>query len=678
MEPAGCLHWVPAGYTGWSTGWRFWTLDDWGVDLKYSASWKRGNHYLKLGFAHTRNLDVKQYWTAPYNAMFSGGGDDFDGYSTGQITQAEDGTTTGSTFGEPWADLMLGLPSRSGGNMAGLGGLFSHFNQSHYSWFVNDDWKLSRNLTLNLGLRWEQPRPAHYEGSPDRSFPTDYNYCGFDFSRSEGRIDPVQMMPQGLDISRWEGPLGLAVPFANLDRRGCYEARWRYFAPRFGLAWRMFGNNRTVLRFGAGLSYDQEFGVLRSRFMLTPRGNVNAIQPRGAEVPTLILGKKLDLPTETELGEYRTCYFSELDWEEGQVYSYNLSIQHEIFPATKLEIGYVGNQGRHIREVSPFNVALPEGYAAPLVGGGTVTLTSDEITAGPRSWIEGDTDSRSWSGQRARRLYPQVVPNVIHRPLGNMNYNSLQAKLERRFQDGLALSLGYTWSKAMALNYRGWGDFGGGSREFDRRNAEGFHATRSLSDLLQLQHLGTSFLQELPGTQPDASRRLGGGGHRHPDQRRTLSGLLRPQSLEPGSSRQTLSGSRRRRLPFGERAEHRPLVQHQRLRRSLLGREHTSGGARPPFSGQLASLPPERRRRPGSGSVTAQALRACRRAGIGLPCRLFQRLQPRRLLQSQREHRLGSGRKGVQLGNRAPDPVWLSVFVLNCLGRSPATKAAAS
>ncbi len=468
MPPLGA-----AGYPGWSTGWRFWTLDDWGVDLKYSASWKKGNHYLKLGFAHTRNLDVKQYFTAPYNAFFSSGGDNFDGYSTGQITQADNGGITGSTFGEPWADLMLGLPSRSGGNMAGLGGLFSHFNQSHYSWFVNDDWKLTPNLTLNLGLRWEQPRPAYYEGSPDRSFPIDYNYCAFDFTQAQGRIDPVQMMPQGLDISRWEGPMGLAIPFSNLDRRGCYEARWRYLAPRFGLAWRMFGNNRTVLRFGAGLSYDQEFGVLRSRFMQTPRGNVNAIRPRGEEVPTLILGKKLHLPTETELGEYRTCYFSELDWEDGQVYSYNLSIQHEIFPATKLEVGYVGNQGRHIREVSPFNVALPEGYEAPLVGGGTVTLTSEEITAGPRSWIEGDTESRSWSGQRARRLYPQVIPNVIHRPLGNTNYNSLQAKLERRFQDGVALSLGYTWSKAMALNYRGWGDFGGGSREYDRGTLKG-------------------------------------------------------------------------------------------------------------------------------------------------------------------------------------------------------------
>ena len=425
----------------------------------------------------------------------------------------------------------------------------------------------------------------------------------------------------------------------------------------------MLGNNRTVLRFGAGLSYDQEFGALRSQFMQTPRGNVNAIQPRGAEVPTLILGKKLHLPTETELGEYRTCYFSELDWEEGQVYSYNLSIQHEIFPATKLEVGYVGNQGRHIREVSPFNVALPEGYVAPLVGGGTVTLTSAEITAGPRSWIEGDTESRSWSGQRARRLYPQVVPNVIHRPLGNLNYNSLQAKLERRFQDGLALSLGYTWSRAMALNYRGWGDFGGGSREFDRSTLKGpMPHDRS-------QTFYNSAIWQLPffeGSQ-GLTRTLLGGWEAAAIVTLTSGAPYRVfygRNLEPGSPQPSLSGSGRGRSPVGEREEHQPLVRHQRLRRAHLGREPTSGGACSPLPGKRASLSTKRRRCPGGGPLVAQAVRGWGRPGAGLPGGSLQRLQPHRLLQSQREHRLRSGGQGVQRCDRAPDPIRLSIFFL--------------
>ena len=462
--PGGMPSINPSGYTGWfSFRSNTDTRSDWGVNAKYTLSWRKGPHYLKLGFEHIRNLDVKLRQIRLYGQ----GRDSFDGFATGQIQRDYEGNTRGASFGEPWADFMLGLPSFVSGNKLGHDALFVRFNQSYYSWFVDDQWKLGPNLTLSLGLRWEQPRPPVFAGLPDGNFPTDYHDCAFDYSRAQGRIDPVQMMPRGFDVARWQGPGGLAIPFENLDRRGCQEARWHYFAPRFGLAWRMFGSNRTVLRLGAGLSYDQENGATSAVPLFPPFGAVTAFRPRGTETPDLILGKRLDLPTETELGEYRASpRFKELDWEEGQIYSYNLSIQHEIFTGTKLEVGYVGNQGRHLRDNIPFNVALPEGFEVPLVGGETVAVSSDAITAGPRAWIAGDGEPRSWSGQRARRPYPQLIPNVLRRSHGNMYYSSLQAKLERRFQDGLALSLGYTWSKAMSLNYgRSWS---GATRQYER------------------------------------------------------------------------------------------------------------------------------------------------------------------------------------------------------------------
>ena len=386
---------------------------------------------------------------------------------------------------------MLGLPTVSRGNSLGLAAADAHFNQSHYNWFVNDDWKLGPNLTMNLGLRWEQPRPAYYEGSADGSFSTDYHYCAVDYSQAQGRIDPVQLMPRGLDIAQWQGPEGLALEFQNLDRRGCHEAKWRFFAPRFGLAWRLFGTNRTVLRFGTGLTYDQDFGPAGNRRMLQVRGMLEGFQPPQTEVPTLILGERLELPSQ-QLSEYRTCYFSELDREEGQVYSYNLSIQHELFPATKLEVGYAGNQGRHLRNFRAFNVALPEGYVVPLIGGGTTTMTSDPITAPPRPWIEGDTQERTWSGQQARRPYPQLRPQPVNHADGNSTYNSLQVKLERRFQDGVAVSTGYTWSKAMALNCSGrWGQW------FDFRAYER-HALKAPMPHDRSQTFYNSTIWELP------------------------------------------------------------------------------------------------------------------------------------------------------------------------------------
>jgi hypothetical protein len=452
----------PDGYTGW-TGATESPLSDWGMGYKYTASWRRGDHYLKFGIEHTRNLDVNYRWIPPYQA----GRDSYDGFATGQIVRNTDGSIAGSTFGEGWADFMLGVPSNVSGNNKGLGENTGHFNQSHYNWFVQDDWKVGPNLTLYMGLRWEAPLPPYYEGSPDGRYKTDYYYCAKRYAPNQ-RIDPIQTAPKDFDIGLWQGPQGVALEIQNLDRRGCHEPVWSYFAPRLGLAWRMFGNNKTVLRMGVGLTYDQEGGILRARTMIPPLGRISDISERGFETPTLVTGQRLGLPTQAQSNEFQTCYFSELDWQEGQVYSYNLSIQHEIFQATKLEVAYVGNQGRHIREISPFGVAMPEGYVAPMIGGGSVQLTSDPITVGPRPWIPGDTEDRTWSGQRARRVYPQQVINVMLRPHGNTAYNSLQIKMERRFQDGLAISSGYTWSRAMALNYNGtWGDWSG-SRDFER------------------------------------------------------------------------------------------------------------------------------------------------------------------------------------------------------------------
>jgi hypothetical protein len=484
--PGGMPRLSPTGYNGWRGAVES-PLSDWGMGYKYTASWRRGDHYLKFGIEHTRNLDVNYRWIPPYQA----GRDSYDGFATGQIVRNTDGSIAGSTFGEGWADFMLGVPSNVSGNNKGLGENTGHFNQSHYNWFVQDDWKVGPNLTLYMGLRWEAPLPPYYEGSPDGRYKTDYYYCAKRYAPNQ-RIDPIQTAPKDFDIGLWQGPQGVALEIQNLDRRGCHEPVWSYFAPRLGLAWRMFGNNKTVLRMGVGLTYDQEGGILRARTMIPPLGRISDISERGFETPTLVTGQRLGLPTQAQSNEFQTCYFSELDWQEGQVYSYNLSIQHEIFQATKLEVAYVGNQGRHIREISPFGVAMPEGYVAPMIGGGSVQLTSDPITVGPRPWIPGDTEDRTWSGQRARRVYPQQVINVMLRPHGNTAYNSLQIKMERRFQDGLAISSGYTWSRAMALNYNGtWGDWSG-SRDFER------HALKSPMRSDRSNTFYNSTIYELP------------------------------------------------------------------------------------------------------------------------------------------------------------------------------------
>ena len=156
------------------------------------------------------------------------------------------------------------------------------------------------------------------------------------------------------------------------------------------------------------------------------------------------------------------------------------------------------------------------------------TLSSDPITAGPREWIPAETRGeigREWNGQLARRPYPQVIPNTMLRPHGSMNYNSLQTKLERRFSDGIAISMGYTWSKAMAMNYNGnWGDWSG-SRDYER------HALRAPMQHDRSSTYYMSAIWELPFFQERRRGhevpvgRLGAHRHHHPHYGSPLPGL---------------------------------------------------------------------------------------------------------------------------------------------------------
>jgi outer membrane receptor protein involved in Fe transport len=422
-------------------------LADWGLDARYSLAWRKGNHYFKFGLSSMRNINVG-YLYVPQGV----GSSSFDGFATGQVVRNAAGAITGATQGDPFADFLLGASSAFSGNPLGgegfgAGGGQSNFNQSQYAAFVQDEWKFSKNLSLSVGLRWEQPRPPYYEGNRTGTFKQDFMYCAIDYSK--GRWNPTQTFPEGFDIQKWAGGdlTKTSIPYANLDRRGCYEARWTHFMPRLGLAWKMFGTNRTVLRVGAGSSNDTMIGVSRSRPLITTIGAVNTVQTRGA-APAVSFGKFKDLPTLAASAEYSTDYHTELDWREGTVYSYNLSIQHELFNGTMLEVAYVGNQGRHLKTTMVQNMAMPEGYdRIVLQNGERLTASSAPVTLPGTNIV--------FSGQKARRPYPQIIANVMYRPDGNTHYDSLQAKVERRFSSGWALSSGYTWSKAMALNHNG-------------------------------------------------------------------------------------------------------------------------------------------------------------------------------------------------------------------------------
>jgi len=254
-----------------------------------SLTWARGNHALKFG------VDYRHVQFPHTPGLFTRGQFVFQGTATGNAV----------------ADFLLGNPlvTLGAGKVATAFATIPHFN-----WFVQDDWKVSPRLTLNLGLRYERI-----------GVPTD-RYRGY-FSTFD---EVTKQLVSGADFER----LGLVNPDNN------------DFSPRFGFAWQPFAKPHTVIRGGYGVYYDvkpineRQFGLgidlawqqivdIAQLLGQPPTVQWDNLFPAGAGVG---LGVLSDDP------RARTPY----------VQQYSFGIQRELPGNFMIEAAYVGSVGHKL------------------------------------------------------------------------------------------------------------------------------------------------------------------------------------------------------------------------------------------------------------------------------------------------------------------------------------------
>jgi len=269
------------------------------------------------------------------------------------------------------------------------------------AFFVQDDWKVNPDLTLNLGLRYDV-----FTAPTER----------FDL---QGNLDPatgrIQMAgenaPGGRDL-------------ANTDKNN--------FGPRIGFAYSGFKADKTlVLRGGYGVLYATDVsaaqpltanpGTGAASYGCTPITNpggcpavFQARNPFDNGVPTApftVAAPGTSIPAPTTGG---LILFNDPNRRDEVYHQYNLTIQDEFSPGWLAEAAYVGSLGRNLLTLS--NIGLASG---------------NQNEGGPGS---GEV------------LLSSVIAT---RYTGNSNYNSLQSKLEKRFVKGLSLLTSYTWSHAI-------------------------------------------------------------------------------------------------------------------------------------------------------------------------------------------------------------------------------------
>jgi hypothetical protein len=348
-----------------------------------NLSWVHGKHALSFG------ADIRRVSHLVYD---QGGLDGSIGFFN-----AFSGNNT--------ADFLLGAPSS--GNFV-LGSSAATNTGWWTSFYVNDDYRITNNLTLNVGLRYMNNGVLA---------PKEHNYSVFDFSSGTLLHPPQNGIPPGV------------ANRSNTD-----------FAPRIGLAYRV--TNNAMIRSAYGIYYVDDpadelsfnasspptYGTI-SQFASTPGTltyTVNQGLPSDLLFPASLIANVS--PTGTADGTV-TVFTRERNRRTPYVQNWLLSFQRTLPWSMLLDIAYVGNEGTHLSKRVDENTAVP--------------LTGPPCTPTP---VPG-CDSRTL---QERRPFPRWASVFKSGNFATSNYNSLQVKLQKDLSRGLDFLLGYTWSKAIS------------------------------------------------------------------------------------------------------------------------------------------------------------------------------------------------------------------------------------
>jgi hypothetical protein len=377
----------------------------------------RGRHTTKLGLEYRPSYNFEQ------NLPLVSG-------SFGFVPQAT-GLPGVASSGLGFASLLVGAPTAFSTRRTEDLDRRSYY----WAWFLQDDWNIHRDLTLNLGVRWETDTPI------------------VDLNNRMNGFDPLRRNPVS-------GTLGV-VRFMGQDgfRSNPYSTDRNNFGPRIGLAWKPFGSKRTVLRAGWGAFFAHPFdaGAPNSASLGYELSAAINSPDNGVTIPFYlrdgITGLTLTAPARDDsfgavaLGRNpntAVTYYEE-NRRTGYSMQHNFSVQHEVSSGLLLQAQYLGNMSRKL--ASP-NLSLNQ-------------VRPELLTA--------------TSTQRDRPFQQFTNVSILLPTLGVSNYHALALKAERRFSSGFNFLGTYTFSKFLNNTNEGGavlGAEGGVYSDFYNRRAD--------------------------------------------------------------------------------------------------------------------------------------------------------------------------------------------------------------
>jgi len=374
-------------------------------------TWTRKNHEMKFGADYRRargnvtNVDAESR-LGKYNF-------------NGALTNLPNAGASHPYIGNPYAAFLLGVPDSTALDNVTFANMNGWANE--YAFYGEDNWRASSRLTINIGLRWEyHPMFQDHLGNVSNFLPDYTSIVGGVFEH--GAVVVPNQASLGI-LNPYFAASIAPTPILTAAQAGVPESM-RYsdktdWGPRLGLAWRPFGNNRTVIRggFGRFLASPME-GLLSAGFAVhsVDQGKfTQTIAPDGT--PSLTY----PYPFPSNLGVAGSQDFQQafaLHFLDPTVYQWNLTIERELGYSTGLQVSYIGTTGA--------NLVLNENTSeVPL---NTVGYAKAQQYGPYPLWAEIET-----------------VQNG-----GISHYNALNVTVNRRFSHGVQYQGSYTFVRNLS------------------------------------------------------------------------------------------------------------------------------------------------------------------------------------------------------------------------------------